>query len=110
MCGRGLAVRTDALYTEPDDGRGSASWHPERIEPSKSDDGVLVVGGGPAGLECALSLGKRGYRVILAEASEKLGGRVPGKENCLDLQNGGGFAITEKPCLKNGHRYPVQGK
>ncbi len=52
------------------------SWHPERIEPSKSDDGVLVVGGGPAGLECALSLGKRGYRVILAEASEKLGGRV----------------------------------
>ncbi|SVA49064.1 uncharacterized protein METZ01_LOCUS101918, partial [marine metagenome] len=51
-------------------------WHPERIEPSKSDDGVLVVGGGPAGLECALSLGKRGYRVILAEASEKLGGRV----------------------------------
>ena len=52
------------------------SWHPEQIEPSKSDDGVLVVGGGPAGLECALSLGKRGYRVILAEASEKLGGRV----------------------------------
>lgn len=51
-------------------------WHPERIEPSKSKDGVLVVGGGPAGLECALSLGKRGYRVILAEASEELGGRV----------------------------------
>ena len=51
-------------------------WHPERIETSKSEDGVLVVGGGPAGLECALSLGKRGYRVILAEASEELGGRV----------------------------------
>jgi len=51
-------------------------WHPERIEPRESDDGVLVVGGGPAGLECALALGKRGYRVILAEESEELGGRV----------------------------------
>jgi len=51
-------------------------WHPERIEPRESDDGILVVGGGPAGVECALALGKRGYRVILAEESEKLGGRV----------------------------------
>jgi len=51
-------------------------WHPERIEPSVSDDCVLVVGGGPAGMECALALGQRGYRVILAEASGELGGRV----------------------------------
>ncbi len=51
-------------------------WHPERIEPRKSNDGVLVVGGGPAGLECALALGNRGYRVILAESCEELGGRV----------------------------------
>ncbi|MDP7615876.1 MAG: FAD-dependent oxidoreductase, partial [SAR324 cluster bacterium] len=51
-------------------------WHPEKIESRKSNDGVLVLGGGPAGLECALTLGKRGYRVILAEASAELGGRV----------------------------------
>jgi len=51
-------------------------WHPERINPRKSDDGVLVVGGGPAGMECALALGQRGYRVILVEASAELGGRV----------------------------------
>ena len=51
-------------------------WHPQRIEPRKSNDGVLVVGGGPAGLECALALGNRGYRVILAESCEELGGRV----------------------------------
>jgi dimethylamine/trimethylamine dehydrogenase len=37
---------------------------------------VLVVGAGPAGLECAHALGKRGYRVHLAEATEELGGRV----------------------------------
>jgi dimethylamine/trimethylamine dehydrogenase len=51
-------------------------WHPERIEASQSDDGVLVVGGGPSGLECALALGQRGYRVILAETLAELGGRV----------------------------------
>ncbi|MFQ5985587.1 MAG: NAD(P)-binding protein, partial [Alphaproteobacteria bacterium] len=51
-------------------------WHPERIAPKGSDDGVLVVGAGPAGLECTRALGLRGYRVHLAEASEELGGRV----------------------------------
>jgi len=51
-------------------------WHPEKIESNKSNDGILVVGGGPAGLECALMLGKRGYRVILAEETKELGGRI----------------------------------
>jgi len=36
----------------------------------------LIVGGGPAGLECARALGRRGYAVELAEASRELGGRV----------------------------------
>ncbi len=52
------------------------SWHPERIEPKGSDDAVLVVGAGPAGLECALQLANRGYEVTLAEATDRLGGRV----------------------------------
>lgn len=51
-------------------------WHPERIPPKGSDASVLIVGGGPAGLEAAVSLGKRGYRVTLAEARTELGGRV----------------------------------
>ena len=51
-------------------------WHPERIRPRASDAKVLVVGGGPAGLEAAQSLGKRGYEVILADRSGRLGGRV----------------------------------
>jgi dimethylamine/trimethylamine dehydrogenase len=51
-------------------------WHPETIPAKGSGDGVLVVGAGPAGLECALALGQRGYAVTLAEAGEALGGRV----------------------------------
>ena len=51
-------------------------WHPERIRPKTSDASVLVVGAGPAGLEAAMSLGRRGHRVVLAEATGALGGRV----------------------------------
>lgn len=51
-------------------------WHPERIDARHADEAVLVVGGGPAGLECARALGQRGYRVVLAEARDELGGRV----------------------------------
>lgn len=51
-------------------------WHPEIIAPKASDKSVLVVGGGPAGLECALALGRRGHQVSLAEGSRELGGRV----------------------------------
>jgi len=51
-------------------------WHPERIRPRGSASKVLVVGGGPSGLEAAMMLGRRGYDVVLAEASRELGGRV----------------------------------
>ncbi len=51
-------------------------WHPENIETAGSDDKILIVGGGPAGLECALALCKRDYHVVLAEKEKELGGRV----------------------------------
>ena len=61
-------------------------WHPERFEPAaNADRDVLVVGAGPAGMECAIVLGKRGMRrVHLLEAEEEIGGimrwipRLPG--------------------------------
>ena len=52
------------------------SWHPERIAPRHADDTVLIVGAGPAGLECARALGQRGYRVTLADKETVAGGRV----------------------------------
>jgi dimethylamine/trimethylamine dehydrogenase len=51
-------------------------WHPERIAPRASAASVLVVGAGPAGLECALWLGRRGYEVSVAEAADDIGGRL----------------------------------
>jgi dimethylamine/trimethylamine dehydrogenase len=51
-------------------------WHPERSAPAASAASVLIVGGGPAGLECALSLGRRGYQVTVAEAADDIGGRL----------------------------------
>lgn len=51
-------------------------WHPERIPKKGSDSSILIVGGGPAGMEAAVALGRRGYAVTLAEARQTLGGRV----------------------------------
>lgn len=51
-------------------------WHPENIAPKGDSGSVLIVGSGPAGLEAARALGKRGYDVAIAEAGGKVGGRV----------------------------------
>ena len=51
-------------------------WHPEIIAPKKNETEALVVGAGPAGLECAMQLARRGYEVTLAEAGSEIGGRV----------------------------------
>lgn len=51
-------------------------WHPEYVPEKETDSSVLIVGGGPAGLEAAVTLGKRGYQVTLTEARRELGGRV----------------------------------
>lgn len=51
-------------------------WHPEIIQPKNTDHKVLVVGAGPAGLEAALWLGRRGYETILADKERNLGGRA----------------------------------
>lgn len=43
-------------------------------KPAKAQKTVLVVGGGPGGLEAAATAAARGHKVILAEKSDSLGG------------------------------------
>jgi dimethylamine/trimethylamine dehydrogenase len=51
-------------------------WHPEVYAPAGNAlNDVLIVGAGPAGMECAVVLGKRGMRrVHLVEAADDVGG------------------------------------
>jgi dimethylamine/trimethylamine dehydrogenase len=53
-------------------------WHPESFErAANADRDVLVVGAGPAGMECARVLGERGMRrVHLVDAGEEIGGHL----------------------------------
>ncbi len=55
------------------------SWHPEIIAPRKSNQEVMIIGGGPAGLEAARALGQRGYNVSLLEARKEIGGTCPSR-------------------------------
>jgi dimethylamine/trimethylamine dehydrogenase len=53
-------------------------WHPESFAPATDPDrSVLIVGAGPAGMECAVVLGKRGFAAVhLVEAEPEIGGRL----------------------------------
>lgn len=55
----------------------TSGWHPENVPDAHDPNAsVLVVGGGPAGLEAAHTLAKRGYQVSIAESGSEWGGRL----------------------------------
>lgn len=62
-----------------------------RVEKSKRRKKVLIIGGGPAGMECAIVCAQRGHEVVLYEKKKQLGGtfslatKVPYKEAFLNF-------------------------
>ena len=52
------------------------NWHPEIVGKAEKQENSLIIGAGPAGLECALTLAKAGHQVTLADAAEEVGGRA----------------------------------
>jgi 2,4-dienoyl-CoA reductase-like NADH-dependent reductase (Old Yellow Enzyme family)/thioredoxin reductase len=55
---------------------GRETRMPHEIPAAARSRKVVVVGGGPAGLEAARVLGERGHAVVLFEAASRLGGQV----------------------------------
>jgi len=70
----GVPVRCTQNPTAGEEWR--RGWHPETVSRVATPERVLVVGGGPAGLECALTLGRRGHEVTLADSGAVFGGRL----------------------------------
>ena len=66
-------------------------WGGDRFARTDTPKNVLVVGGGPAGLEAARVAAERGHSVTLAEASSRLGGNFrlagnqPRRAQIIDL-------------------------
>ncbi len=72
--GLGVPIRCTQNPTMGEEWR--RGWHPEHVPAVAAPEPVLIVGAGPAGLEAAVTLGRRGFPVLLAESSRDLGGRV----------------------------------
>ncbi|HMK86098.1 MAG TPA: FAD-dependent oxidoreductase [Steroidobacteraceae bacterium] len=70
---RGASIRCTQNPTIGEEWR--RGWHPEHV-PAAERRSVLIVGAGPAGLEAAHILGKRGFLVTLTDAASEPGGRV----------------------------------
>jgi len=70
----GVPVRCTQNATAGEEWR--KGWHPERVAAAASDDRILIVGGGPAGLEAALIAARRGYRVTVSDRAAEMGGRL----------------------------------
>ena len=51
-------------------------WHPETPAISKKIEKHLIIGSGPSGLECAVTLANAGHEVTVAEAKDEPGGRI----------------------------------
>ena len=47
-----------------------------QIRPAAVKKRILVVGAGPAGLECAITAAKRGHTVVVLEKGDRIGGNV----------------------------------
>ena len=84
-------------------------WHPEIVAPKKSDDDILIVGAGPAGLEAARALGQRGYKVILTDVKREAGGRVlleSALPNLIEWRRVIDWRLTQIQKLENIFFYP----
>lgn len=65
-------------------GRAPLEPDPDHYEKAHAHCDVLVIGGGPAGLMAALTAGRAGARVVLAEQDFRFGGRLLSERFTID--------------------------
>ena len=70
-------------------GAASTDADPDTYEHSHAHCDVLIVGGGPAGMAAALSAGRTGARVILAEEQAAFGGSASPEHDRIDGKSAG---------------------
>lgn len=72
--GRRLKNYWISCLVNPSAGR-EAEWNGDVTPPAAAPKNVLIIGGGPAGLEAARVAAERGHKVTLAEKTGELGGQ-----------------------------------
>src|SRR4030042_333948 len=75
FCGHCQAAQEGAAYANCTVNIGMGRELDYRIEPAARKKKVMVIGGGPAGMEAARTLAERGHETSLYEKSDKLGGQ-----------------------------------
>ncbi|MFG3022375.1 mycofactocin system FadH/OYE family oxidoreductase 1 [Streptomyces sp. NPDC048254] len=81
LCNQACQVRDNrnpvvSCIGEPGSGHETEPEHAPRPHASAGAQPVLIVGGGPAGLECARVLASLGHQVRVAERAERAGGML----------------------------------
>lgn len=73
IAGKGMRCAVNPII-----GRESDVFHPLPVNRKRK---VLIAGGGPGGMQAALTAAQRGHEVVLCEAREKLGGALKFADN-----------------------------
>ena len=73
--GRGIRSLRVSCFQNPSHGRESY-WGSDSLQQTPSPQGIIVIGGGPSGLEVARVAAEKGHHVVLYEQHSNLGGRL----------------------------------
>lgn len=75
-CAKGAAVWPEDMRCTVNPAVGKEKLFEEKLVPADAVKDVLVIGGGPAGLEAARISANRGHKVTIFEKNNQIGGKI----------------------------------